>query len=201
MRKSLLLLLSFVVVTILAGTGCQAMFTTSPFAFMAPDPGDLPPAQLNSYGESALSSGNEEEIETALAAIASTLSTMDPDDPNYGELSETAAELTLAAAGLTLNNVLTGDIPDLATISDTLGEAGAYFVDASEAGVELEPLGSLMAGMSILITAVGGAENLNTVDRDNIAATDPAAVPYIEAAEADPALLNAIYGLMDIPEV
>jgi len=102
------------VITIFILTGCEDLFTTSVFESLAASPSDMTDAQLETYAESVLSSGDSGAMVAVLDAIEDSLTTTTAaDDP---ELYLLATDLALGASGLTdalvevVPDVLAGDI-------------------------------------------------------------------------------------------
>ena len=72
-------------------TGCEAIFTYSPFSFLQRDPANLPLEQKIAWAEAALSSGDREAMEKAYKALK---------DDATGSID---AKLTLLAANREYN--------------------------------------------------------------------------------------------------
>jgi hypothetical protein len=80
---------------LLAVSGCEALFTTSPLSFLQRDPSKLSDDQKISWAEAAWASGDEEAMADAYAAIADLAT--GSSDP---ELTYLAANLALELSGV-----------------------------------------------------------------------------------------------------
>ena len=86
-KRSIILL----VISVLVLSACERVFTASPFEFLQRDPASYSEAQLLSFAEDALASGDEAAMAAAFALLA------DSTDP---ETQLIAVELALGASGV-----------------------------------------------------------------------------------------------------
>jgi len=88
---------------LIAMTGCQDIFTYSVLAPLATSPADMTTAQLESYAEGALSSGDSAAMKAAYDALAASL----PDDvATNPDLCLLATDLAIGGSGIP--NAVTG---------------------------------------------------------------------------------------------
>jgi hypothetical protein len=135
-RRALLRACLFGCLCILAFTGCEAIFTTSPLSFLQRDPSKLPDEQKIAWAEAAWASGDEEAMAEAYAAIADLAA--GSTDP---ELTHLAANLALELSGVTeivdavlddLDAILDGTTTlDQAFLQGILGSIDAAYVAAA----------------------------------------------------------------------
>ena len=114
MKKIIFLLLLSSLFIILSG--CEALFTTSVFESLAKSPSEMSTAELETYAETVLSSGNSEDMaETFTAVEASLPETAEEDTEAY----LLATDLALGGSGLT--DAITDIVPDImeGSIDDT----------------------------------------------------------------------------------
>ena len=188
----------FAVLAILGS--CQAVFTYSPVEFLQRDVSTLPAEQQVGRAESALASGDIEDMKEAYDAVSILLEAT-PDDP---ELQLLAADLAFGASGVTevFTNLLedpdslTASTPeDLVAILDTIdlgliAEGTSHIESAVENGADVQDSQLILASASLIASAAesaGGFEELSTLD-----ANDPADQGAIEQLESAEALLGAV---------
>jgi hypothetical protein len=78
-------------------TGCQDLFTRSAFTWAAADPSDMSAAQLKTYAEGLVMSGDNEAMAEAYTALVDTLPDDAADDPDLYLL---ASDLAMGGSGL-----------------------------------------------------------------------------------------------------
>jgi hypothetical protein len=158
-------------------TGCERVFTTSPFSFLQRDPASYSAAQLEVFARDALASGDQAAMAEAFALLS------DSSDPATQLL---AVELGLGAAGIdSAVTALIAGLSDEATDSyDDLDAALASFSDAEidiliETGAILSGIDEsagptadqyALAALGLVVAAAdaaGGAGNLPTVAADS----------------------------------
>jgi hypothetical protein len=154
----------FAIIGICLFGGCQAVFTTSLIAGLAPPADELPPAQLIAYAETV----SPDDAAEVLAVIAEVLNDMDESDPAYGELSYAAGNLALDAAGLSFESIVdvmtsgsdpTELINTLESNSDLLVDAANYFDAANGADEELSSTDKILTGVGLALEAAGTPGN------------------------------------------
>lgn len=178
--------------SIFALTGCQAVFTYSPLAFLQRDPATLPEAQQIERAQDVLVAGTSDDIAQAYQTISGLAE--GSTDPGLNLL---AAELAFAASGVT--DVITGVLEDpdiissgtaedidtlLASLDTDLIAEGASFVQtaAGSADADISDTQYIIAGAGLLLGAVeesGGFEILETAPEDG----DPGYDDYQDAME------------------
>ena len=119
MKKSITL----VIVSLLVISGCERVFTTSMFESLQRDPSSYSAAQLLTYAEDALASGDEAAMASAFELLA------DSSDP---ETQLVAVELALGAAGLgsALTTIIAGLAAEGADPEAVITDALEGFTDA-----------------------------------------------------------------------
>jgi len=141
-------------VFLLALSGCQALFTTSPVAFLQRDPADLPLEQRIEWARQALGSGDEEAMAKGYEAIYD-----DASGSSDGELTYLAASLAMELSGapqlayeIIEGNISYTDETDLQAFLETVD--GTYVVDAAgffQATLANDP--ALLSGSDYLLGA------------------------------------------------
>jgi len=144
----------------LALVSCEAVFTTSPVAFLQRDPENLSPEQQITYGRDALASGDEEAMAEAFEALK---------ESEDAETQVLAAELALGASGL--ETALTDSLGELSAGGDTdailadalgsfeeadlalMGEAAAL-LDAADETVTPTPEQYAFAAVGLMAVAI-----------------------------------------------
>lgn len=192
MKRSLWLIVPALALVLLSG--CERIFTTSPFAFLRRDPSSYSVAQQIAFAEDALASGDEEAMAVAFELLR------DSTDP---ETQLLAVELGLGAAGVeaAISSVLAGLATEGADPETVIGEALASFSDEDleilvETAALLDTADESIAPTAeqYAFTAVGliaaaaaseGVENLSnpTPDSDAEGYVNQAG-EFLEAAEA-----------------
>jgi hypothetical protein len=141
--------------------GCEQVFTTNVFSELKRDPSNLPKEQQIAYAESALSSGNQEEMAKAYDSLAKTLE--DNDDP---ELNKLAADLAVGASGM--NDVLSdltsaatdGNLSDLdslgSEVNDKLDDVDYSYIDEAEEQIDAAEANGGTASEEQYLTVAAG---------------------------------------------
>ena len=137
-----LILLSVIVLS----SGCQAVFTQSPFAGLQRDPSNLSPEQKIGYAESLLATGDTEAMADAYEEIAKLLED-DPDDP---ELNLLAAELAMGASGV--NDV----------IEEAISAGDNFDVNTALENLDMDAIDSVADHVDVVL-ANGGEVSDNTL--------------------------------------
>jgi hypothetical protein len=165
---------------LLAFSGCQQIFTYTPFAGLRRDPATLSPAQRLTYAQDALASGDKAAMAKAYEALKADTS---PD------ASYTTAQLGIELSGVSelLSGMVDGSIPMAsATIPDFLAAhpelSPAYLIDAANRLQTLTGDGYTLSTNDRVMGSVGLA----------LEATQNTTPPYdltkITSAELAPAL-------------
>jgi hypothetical protein len=111
---------------IVAVSGCEALFTTSPLAFLQRDPSNLPDDQKIAWAEAAWASGDEEAMAEAYAAIADLA-----DGSGDPDLTYLAANLALELSGVPgIVDSILADVDNL-VVDDALLDSVTSSVDAA----------------------------------------------------------------------
>ncbi len=126
-------------------TGCEAIFTSSPFTALQRKPSDLSPEQRITYAQDALASGDPAAMQTALDAIKNDTSST---------AVYTAAELEIELSGLpALVASVVGNLSDPSAVA-----GGATSVDAFLAAhPEVQPAMLIDAGARLQGLDTAGA--------------------------------------------
>lgn len=157
-------------------TGCQAVFTYSPFTFLQRDFSDLSTEQKVTHAREVLETGETTEIAAAYEAVDALINPEDPDP----ELSVLAADLAFGASGVTevLSGVLedpealvSGDPTELEALINELDlelvqEGAEHIRNAAadtEVGTTIDDSQYALTGATMVMVAAeeaGGFENL-----------------------------------------
>jgi hypothetical protein len=118
-KKSIVL----IIVALLVLSSCERVFTSSPFDFLQRDPSTYSLAQLLTYADDALASGNQAAMAAAFGLLA------DSTDP---ETQLVAVELAFGAAGVgpALTSMVAGLVADGADPEAVVAEAMDGFSEA-----------------------------------------------------------------------
>jgi len=189
-----ILQVTLLLAALLATAGCERVFTTSPFTFLQRDPSQYSAAQLVSFAEDALASGDQDSM---LAAFELLRGSSDPQtqllavDLGLGavgmEAAITATIAGLAAEGADPETVI-GDA--LAGFTDAelqiLVESAALLDAAAESGTPSADQYTLVAvGLIAAAAASEGIENLTSPTPNSDAeAYVTQAGEFLAAAEA-----------------
>jgi len=169
--KRLFVLLLFVLLAALF-TGCQAVFTYSPFTFLERDLSTRPAVEQVARARDALGSGDSAQMAEAYEAIQVLLETS--DDP---ELYLLAADLAFGASGMTevfasalqnLDTITESTPEDLEAVLDSLNvelitEGVSYVEAAIDAAAEVTDTQYIIAGAALLTSAVEKAGGFDEV--------------------------------------
>ena len=152
----------------IAFSGCQAVFTYSPLAFLQPVPKELNADQLSDYSENALSGGDRKRMEIAYEALK--LSLIDPDltISQQSKLNQVAGNIAveLSGGGEIISKVVNKKI-QISTKSDVetaindiydislLMEAGTLFLNAKNTGADLSTSEVLLGDLGIIASRDG----------------------------------------------
>jgi len=169
MKKITVVIVVFITIVF---SGCQAVFTYSPFSFLQRDISSRPVEVQVSRAREALSSGDTEQMAEAYEIVEGLLETS--DDP---ELFLLAADLAFGASGMT--EVFTSALQDMDTITestpedfeevlktlkvDLIAEGAAHVQAAVDADAEVTDTQYIIAGAALLTSAVekaGGFEEV-----------------------------------------
>ena len=169
MKKITVVIVVFITIVF---SGCQAVFTYSPFSFLQRDISSRPVEVQVSRAREALSSGDTEQMAEAYEIVEGLLETS--DDP---ELFLLAADLAFGASGMT--EVFTSVLQDMDTITestpedfeevlktlkvDLIAEGAAHVQAAVDADAEVTDTQYIIAGAALLTSAVekaGGFEEV-----------------------------------------
>lgn len=162
---------SFAMLLFVIFTGCQNVFTFSPFSGLQRDPSNMSPEQKKQYALDALSSGDAESMGEAYDAIAELLA----DDPDNGELHLLAADLGIGASGVgdlmnsidpesgsqDMNSLLEGlDTEMLAGVDD-------HVAAAENAGETPSDSQYINAGAALVADAANDSGSFEDIDWEN----------------------------------
>lgn len=179
--------------------GCQAVFTYSPFEFLARDPDNLTPAQKVTYAEEALASGDTTAMNAAYTTVEGAIASASAEEqPRLNllaaqlatEISGVPALLTavLSPGGVSLDAVSgSGSVEEFLATSGVdvsmMIEAAGHFVAAEEGGAPLSATEYVMGSVGLLLLAAqeagdgteGNVEALGTPETWSAEATATAA--------------------------
>ena len=167
---------------LLAISGCQALFTTSPFSFLQRDVDNLPLAQQVTYAEDALAGGDEAAMAASYAAIEEEALAPGADP----ELTYLAAQLAMELSGapdlvyqVMDNQVDFSDSTTLDTFMDSVD--GAYvsaaadlFVLMQDDDLEVLTVTDLLLGAGCLLFQAADAEGGGDVSALTTTDVEPA---------------------------
>jgi hypothetical protein len=182
--SSLLLLLVLVVVL----SGCQDIFTFSPFSDLGRDPSTLSEDQQINYATNALASGDPDKMAEAYDLIADLLE----DDPDNGELHLLAAELAIGASGLgdIGSSVAGGDSDSYDDFldgldQDMLDKVAGHIEAAEDAGEDISDSQYVNAGTAIIASEAIDAGGFGEIDWDNPNENVQKGIDYAELGGVD----------------
>ena len=169
------LALAVVVIAGVVNSGCEVVFSFSPFAFLARDPATLPAATRVAYAQNALRMGDPATMSLAYNAMIE-LCTTSPENAAYALVAgELAAELS--GVPLVVDALLRGEIrifeegalsqieEQLQDVDTTLIISAAHYYEAARAaGGELRSSHYIVGAFGLLVEAslaAGGLEQLD----------------------------------------
>ncbi len=162
---------SFAMLLFVIFTGCQNVFTFSPFSGLQRDPSNMSPEQKKQYALDALSSGDAESMGEAYDAIADLLA----DDPDNGELHLLAADLAIGASGVgDLMNSIDPESgsPDMDSLlegldTDMLTGVDDHVAAAENAGETPSDSQYINAGAALVADAANDSGSFDDIDWEN----------------------------------
>jgi hypothetical protein len=162
---------SFAMLVFFICTGCQNVFTFSPFSGLQRDPSNMSPEQKKQYALDALSSGDAESMGEAYDAIADLLA----DDPDNGELHLLAADLAIGASGVgDLMNSIDPESgsPDMDSLlegldTDLLAGVDDHVAAAENAGETPSDSQYINAGAALVADAADDSGSFDDIDWEN----------------------------------
>jgi hypothetical protein len=182
-----LVLLILLIVTVVL-SGCQDIFTFSPFSELGRDPSTLSKDQQINYATNALASGDPDEMAEAYELIADLLE----DDPDNGELHLLAAELAIGASGLGEigSSVAGGDSESYDDFLDGLDQdlldvVAGHIEAAEDAGEEISDSQYVNAGTAIIASEAIDAGGFDNIDWDNPNENVQKGIDYAELGGVD----------------
>jgi hypothetical protein len=162
-KRKRILMASWIAISCLL-SGCEAVFTFCPVAFLQRSTADMTPEQALSYAQDALSSGDQATMQKAYDSLIARIEAGSVDATTNYTAAELALELSGAPAVLTaaVTSLLSGTTPDLTLAdledidTDLLIAAAQCLQTAQGSGADLTAVDYVLGGVGIFLEEAGG---------------------------------------------